>query len=48
MPSIAELPLPIAAAGGVLLLVLLAERLHRRRCRVVAHLAMIPVLLGRD
>jgi len=42
MPSFAELPLPIAAAGGVLLVALLAERLHQRRCRVVAHLAMGP------
>jgi Ca-activated chloride channel homolog len=42
MPPFAELPLPIAAAGGVLLVAIVAEKLHQRRCRVVARLAMGP------
>jgi len=37
-----ELQIPIAAAVGVFLLVLAAERLHDRRCRVVARLATGP------
>ncbi len=37
-----ELQIPIAAAVGVFLLVLAAERLHERRCRVVARLATGP------
>ena len=42
MPSFVELQLPLAAAGAVLLLVLLAEGLHQRRCRVVGRLATGP------
>jgi Ca-activated chloride channel homolog len=34
--------IPLAAAAGVLLLVLAAERLHQRRCRAVARLAVGP------
>ena len=37
-----HLQLPLALAGGVILLVLLAEQLHERRCRIVAHLATGP------
>lgn len=37
-----EFQIPIAAAAGVLLLVLAAERLHQRRCRAVARLAVGP------
>lgn len=40
LPS--ELQISIAAAVGVFLLVLAAERLHDRRCRVVARLATGP------
>jgi Ca-activated chloride channel family protein len=36
------LQIPLAAALAVLLLALLAERLHERRCRLVAHLATGP------
>ena len=42
MPLFFQLQLPLALAAGVVLLVLLAERLHERRCRVVAHLATGP------
>ena len=42
MPSSFALQLPLAVGAGVVLLVLLAERLHERRCRVVAHLATGP------
>lgn len=42
MPLPSQLPLPLAAAACVVLLVLLAEKLHERRCRVVAHLAAGP------
>ena len=38
----AEFQIPIAAAVGVLLLVLAAEKLHERRCRSVARLAAGP------
>ncbi len=38
----AEFQIPIAAAIGVLLLVLAAEKLHERRCRSVARLAAGP------
>jgi Ca-activated chloride channel homolog len=42
MPPTASLPLPLLAALGALLLVLLAETLHQRRCRVAARLATGP------
>lgn len=41
MPSIPR-QLPLLVAIGVFLLVFLAERLHLRRCRIVAHLATGP------
>ena len=37
-----EIQIPVAAAASVFLLVLLAERLHQRRCRAVARLASGP------
>jgi Ca-activated chloride channel family protein len=37
-----EFQIPIAAAAGVFLLVLAAEKLHERRCRAVARLAAGP------
>jgi Ca-activated chloride channel family protein len=42
MPLSLQSQLPLAVAGGVILLVLLAERLHERRCRAVAHLSTGP------
>jgi len=42
MPLPVEFQIPIAAAVGVLLLVLAAEKLHERRCRFVARLAAGP------
>jgi Ca-activated chloride channel homolog len=42
MPSLVEQQLPLVAAVATLLLVLLAEQLHQRRCRVVARLASGP------
>jgi Ca-activated chloride channel family protein len=42
MPVPLYLQLPLALAAGVILLVLLAERLHERRCRVAARLATGP------
>jgi Ca-activated chloride channel family protein len=42
MPLALSFQLPVAAAIGVVLLTLLAEKLHARRCRVVAHLAAGP------
>lgn len=37
-----EYQIPLAAAAGVFLLVLAAEKLHERRCRAVARLAVGP------
>jgi Ca-activated chloride channel family protein len=37
-----DFQIPLAAAAGVLLLVLAAEKLHGRRCRAVARLAVGP------
>jgi Ca-activated chloride channel family protein len=42
MPLPIEFQIPIAAAAGVFLLVLAAEKLHQRRCRSVARLAAGP------
>jgi len=42
MPSFVTLQLPLAAAAGALVLVLIAERLHQGRCRRVARLATGP------
>jgi Ca-activated chloride channel family protein len=42
MPLPPELQLPIAAAAGILLLVLVAEKFHERRAKVVAYLATGP------
>lgn len=42
MPPALPFQLSLAAAVGVVLLTLVAEKLHERRCRVVAHLATGP------
>lgn len=42
MPLLLQQQLPLAVAACVAILALLAEKLHQRRCRVVAHLAAGP------